>query len=415
MKYVKHLRCTLCQKTFNPNHVSYTCPNCGIEGILEVEFDYSALKNVINTKALINSHDFSMWRYSPLLCIESTQNLSSMLKIGWTPLYRANRLNKSIGINELYIKDESANPSGSTKDRASGIAVIKALEQNASIIACSSTGNAASSLACHASRMGLKTVIFIPKRAPIGKVTQMSLYGATLVSVDGDYKSAYQLSKKAIEQHGWYNRNAAINPYLVEGKKTVALELAEQLNFSLTDWIVVSVGDGCTIAGLYKGFYDLFHLGLIKKIPHLLGVQSEGCAPFYQAYINDEPLQEALEDTIADSIAVGIPRNPIKAMNAVKNSHGSWIAISDILILNAMHTLGSSEGLFAEPAGAASLAGLQEALAKGIIKPDESATIIMTGNGLKDPKNAEKTMPPLKTIKDDLNSLNEYLNQKGVI
>ncbi|MCK5388543.1 MAG: pyridoxal-phosphate dependent enzyme, partial [Candidatus Izimaplasma sp.] len=276
-------------------------------------------------------------------------------------------------------------------------------------ISCSSTGNAASSLAGNAAKLGIKTVIFVPKRAPLGKLSQLLIYGAQVISVEGDYKDTFNLSKAAIDHFGWYNRNAAINPHLVEGKKTVALEIAEQLNFSVTDWVSVSVGDGCTIGGVYKGFYDLFKIGLIDRIPKILGVQSDGCSPFYTAYTEGCPLVEAEENTIADSIAVGIPRNPVKAQNAVEKSQGTWITVSDQEILKAMKILGSKEGIFGEPAGVAGFAGVINALQQGIIKHTDSVTVIVTGNGLKDTANALKATEAPLSLKPDLQELIKYI------
>lgn len=412
MSFIKHYRCTLCNRTFKYNNKIMTCPICGEKGILDIEYDYEAMGKFIDLNYFKNQKEFSMWRYAPMMPIEKTHILQ-MLKIGGTPLYRANRLEVELGIKALYIKDEGGNPSASLKDRASGVAVLKAIECGYDTISCSSTGNAASSLACHAARMGLKTYIFVPKRAPIGKLNQLLIYGSHVVSVDGDYKDTFNLSKLGINEYKWYNRNAAINPHLVEGKKTVALEIAEQLNFSLTDWVAVSVGDGCTIAGVYKGFYDLLQLKLIKKIPKLLGVQSTGCSPFVDAYLNHEPLKEAEENTIADSISVGIPRNPIKAQNAVEKSSGSWIAISDDNILGSMKQLGSCEGIFGEPAGVAALAGVKEAIQTNIIKKSETVTIIMTGNGLKDPLNAQKAVKVPELVKPILEDLKKIIEEKG--
>lgn len=412
--FVKQYRCTLCNQIFSPETIEYTCPNCGEKGILDVEYDYEAMKKIVTRSYFKDNHDYSMWRYAPMMTIDTT-HIRDMLKIGWTPLYQSNQIAKKIGLKSLYIKDEGLNPSASLKDRASGVAVLKAIEEKATIISCSSTGNAASSLAASAARMGLKTVIFVPKRAPIGKLTQLMIYGSNLICVDGDYKSAFNLSKEAIDHYGWYNRNAAINPHLVEGKKTVALEIAEQLDFRLTDWVAVSVGDGCTIAGVYKGFYDLVQLGLISKIPKLLGVQSSGCSPFVKAARLNKPLEEAEELTIADSISVGIPRNPVKAMRAVKDSKGAWIEVSDSHILRSMKMLGSLEGIFGEPAGVTALSGVEQALVDQIIKHDETVTVIMTGNGLKDPNNAQKAIDQIVILQPKLTSLISYLKEKGDI
>ncbi len=408
MKYVKNYECTICHKIYDKNEDIYTCKVCGEKGILDINYDYEALKEVINLDYFKNNHDYTMWRYKLLMSINDI-DYSNTLRVGWTPLYRSNNLEKILGLKKLYIKDEGLNPTASLKDRASAVACAKAIEKNVSTISCSSTGNAASSLAGNAARMGLKTVIFVPKRAPKGKLAQLSIYGAKVIMVDGDYKDTFNLSRVAIEHFGWYNRNAAINPHLVEGKKTVALEIAEQHNFKVTDWVVVSVGDGCTIGGIYKGFYDLLNLGLIARIPKILGVQSDGCSPFYTAFIEGCPLVEADELTIADSIAVGIPRNPIKAQKAVLESNGTWITVSDEEILKAMKILGSKEGIFGEPAGVAGFAGVINALQQQIIRHEETVTVIVTGNGLKDTENALKAAKDPVLLKPDLNDLIKYM------
>jgi len=414
MNYIKKLRCTVCGAEFDPSEVKMTCPHCGEKGILDVVYDYDALKKVLTKKYFKKNQNYSMWRYAPIMGIKE-DHIDEMLRVGWTPLYRAKRLEKELGVRQLFVKDDGLNPSGSSKDRASGVAVLKALEVGAKTIACSSTGNAASSCACQAAHVGLPAVIFVPKRAPIGKATQICLYGATLVKVDGDYKDAFQLSKAAIDKYGWYNRNAAINPFMVEGKKTVSMEIAEQLNFEPTDWVAVSVGDGCTVGGVYKGFAEFYKLGLIKRIPKILGVQSTGCCPFVNADKEGGPLQEADENTIADSIAVGIPRNPIKAINAIKNSNGAWISVSDEEIIKAMSLLGRLEGIFGEPAGVAAIAGIKEAVKRGIIRPGETVTTIVTGNGLKDPVNGQKAVSMPEPMKPNLEELDKFLKEKGAI
>ncbi|MBE0701516.1 MAG: threonine synthase [Acholeplasmataceae bacterium] len=409
-KMIQSLRCTLCKKTYEPG-LFLTCPSCGEQGILDVVYDFQALGKFVDKPYFEKNKMLNMFRYHPLLPI-AINNVDQMLSVGWTPLYQANRLHKTLGIKRLYIKDEGQNPSGSLKDRASAVAVLLAIESGFDTVACSSTGNAASSLAAHASRMGLKSVIFVPKRAPIGKVNQLSIYGADVIMVNGDYKETFQLSKAAIEHYGWYNRNAGINPYLVEGKKTVAYEIAEQLDFKPTDWVVVSVGDGCTVAGVYQGFCEFKKLGLINKLPRILGVQSEGCDPFVKAFSNNNPLQEQEENTLADSISVGIPRNPIKAMRAIRQSRGHLISVSDTSILNAMVMLGHHEGIFGEPAATASLAGLKKAVEKGIILSGETVTIINTGNGLKAPKNAEKAIAPPPMLEPSLQALKNHFKEK---
>ncbi|MFA5283881.1 MAG: threonine synthase [Bacilli bacterium] len=407
-------RCTICGKEFYGEKEMFTCPYCGEEGILDVLYDYDEIKKIVTRDYFKNNKNYSMFRYAPIMSIPE-EHIHEMLRIGWTPLYRSKRLKEHLGLKELYIKDEGLNPSASSKDRASGVAVLRAIEAHKEAVACSSTGNAASSLACQAAHMGLKAFIFVPKRAPIGKLTQISMYGATLICVDGDYKAAHNLSAQAIEKYHWYNRNCAINPHLMEGKKTVSFEIAEQLDFKVTDWVAVSVGDGCTIGGVYKGFYEFYKLGLIDRIPKILGVQSTGCAPFCIASEMGTPLREAEENTIADSIAVGIPRNPVKAMNAIKMSRGAWISVTDESIIKKMALLGRLEGIFGEPAGVAALAGVEKAIEEGMIKKSETVTFIMTGNGLKDPVSAQRAISPPKLMKPDIKELDNYLKEKGVI
>jgi threonine synthase len=387
MKRIAGYRCTICHKEYPFGPELMTCPSCGEKGILDIVYDYPEIKREFSKETLKHDRDNSMWRYRALMPITG-EGLSDFLRIGWTPLYRSLRLGKQIGLDTMYIKDDGLNPTGSLKDRASGVAVAKAIELGYDTICCSSTGNAASSCAGNAARMGLKTVIFVPSRAPIGKVAQLLIFGANVVSVKGDYRQTFELSKAAIEKWGFYNRNAGINPVMTEGKKTVALEIAEQLNWNPTDWVAISVGDGCTIGGVYNGFYDLLQLGMIDRIPKILGVQSTGCSPFVDADARGGELVPTPENTLADSIAVGVPRNPIKAQRAVKDSGGAWIAVSDDEILDAMRLLGRTEGVFGEPAGVTATAGVKAAVARGIIKPNESVTVVSTGSGLKDVKNA---------------------------
>lgn len=386
MDHIAGVRCTVCGRVM-PYREQMTCPHCGEKGILDILFDYDYIKKGFTKKSLADNHDNSMFRYAPLMPVQP-RDFSRFLRVGWTPLYPSNKLGAELGIKALYIKDDGLNPTASLKDRASAVAVAKALELGYDNIACSSTGNAASSLAGNAARMGVKAVIFVPERAPEGKVAQLMIFGAKVISVQGNYRETFELSRAAIDKYGYYNRNAGINPTLTEGKKTVALEIAEQLGWFVTDWVAVSVGDGCTIGGVYNGFHDLYELGFIERIPKILGVQSTGCCPFVDAARENRDLIPAEENTLADSIAVGVPRNPKKALRAVSASNGAWIAVSDEDILATMGILGCSEGVFGEPAGVTATAGVMKAVQQGIIKPNETVTTISTGSGLKDVKNA---------------------------
>jgi len=383
-------RCTLCGREYPFGPELLTCPACGEQGILDIVYDYGQVAKALSRETLARDCTNTMWRYRALLPLDDGADVSGFLRIGWSPLYESRRLGRELGLRKLYIKDDGINPTASLKDRASGVAVAKALELGYDAIACSSTGNAASSCAGSAARLGLKAVIFVPRRAPEAKVAQLMIFGARVVLVDGDYQAAFQLSQAAIARYGWYNRNAGINPVMSEGKKTVSLEMAEQLCWQPTDWVACSVGDGCTIGGVYTGFADLYALGITDRIPKILGVQSSGCSPFVDAAVSGNDLQPTPENTLADSIAVGVPRNPKKAQRAVSASGGRWLAAPDDFILDTMGLLGRSEGVFGEPAGVTALAGVRLAVEQGLIRPEETVAVINTGSGLKDVANALK-------------------------
>ncbi len=414
MKYVTGLHCIKCGREYEADPERYLCDDCE-DGILDVDYDYQKIKSEWSKEALKANPDQRIWRFEPLLPIKP-ETEKPKLAVGNTPVYNSPVLAAEFGIRELIIKDDGLNPTASLKDRASAMAVVKAQEAGARTVACSSTGNAASSLAGNIASMGgrMNAVIFVPDRAPAGKLAQLLIYGADVVSVKGSYEEAFYLSAEAIKKWGWYNRNAAINSYLVEGKKTVSLELAEQLKWEMPDWLVFSVGDGCTIAGAYKGLYDLKEIGFIDRIPKLLGVQAEGCAPITEAFKTGKDLEVTAENTIADSIAVGKPRNWLKAVRAVRDSEGEMINVSDDQILAMMRTLGKKTGIFGEPAGVAGMAGLKKAAAAGIVKSDQSAAVVITGNGLKDVKNARRAAGNPIEVEPDLKKLTKIFADKGV-
>ncbi len=284
MAHLTGLQCVHCGREYDVADVEYYCPACGYhDGILDVVYDYDAVEEELNAEALAGNRNLSMWRYLPLLPVV-VQELIPHLQVGWTPLYETPRLARELGVARCWVKDEGRNPTASFKDRASAVGVVKALEKNAAQITCASTGNAASSLAGFAAAAGIPATIFVPARAPEAKVAQLLVYGARVFSVEGTYDEAWELCMKASAEFGWYNRNCAINPYLIEGKKTVSLELAEQFlrvtPGCFPDWVVVSVGDGCTIGGVWKGLKEMHRLGLLHRLPRILGVQAAGCQPF---------------------------------------------------------------------------------------------------------------------------------------
>jgi threonine synthase len=394
--------------------VPYTCPRCGIAGILDVEFDYPAIARRLTRRRLAGRFEQSHWRYRELLPIGADAALPA-LAVGWTPLTPAATLARHLGVRTLFLKDDGRNATGSLKDRASSVGVVKAREKRRKIIACASTGNAASSCAGMAASMGMRSVIFVPERAPEPKVTQLLIFGATVFRVRGSYEQAFQLCQQACERWGWYNRNSGINPYLVEGKKTVGLEIGEQLGWQPPDWVAVSVGDGCTIAGVWKAFREMKILGLTERTPRMLGVQAEGAAPITTAFRTGEPMRPIEPHTLADSIAVGVPRNWKKAVLAVAESGGAMINATDEEILEAMRYTGRLTGIFAEPAAATSVAGLRRAVADGTIGRRASVVAVITGNGLKDVQSARSAVAQPFEIAPDGDGLPDILRRQELI
>lgn len=377
---VNCLKCMKCGKEYADQPDRYVCDLCGTEGILDVAYDYSSVK--ITKEEIAASKDYSLWRYAKMLPVKDA-SIRAPLQVGWTPLYKAPRVEKEFGLNHVYIKDDGRNPTASLKDRASAIGVVKAKEAGATTICAASTGNAASSLSGFAAAAGFKTVIFVPKRAPKAKIAQLMVYGAKTVVVDDSYDRAFELSVEITKKFGFYNRNCAYNPFLVEGKKTVSYEMWEQLDFQVPDRVYVSIGDGCITSGVYKGFYDLMQLGLTNKMPRIIGVQAAGCNPVEVALKTGKFVAQD-GNTIADSIAVGVPRNRLKAMRGLKESNGTCISVTDDEIRAALVELPRSTGVFGEPAGVTAFAGFKKHAKARDIKADEKVVVLITGNGLKD-------------------------------
>ena len=388
MPHVRTLECTLCGAEYDPEQVVYTCPeHDGVAGILEVVYDYDEIRERFD--ADLDGDIRSQWKYEAFLPVDDEAEVVSLGE-GGTDLFDAPNLSESLGV-EVLVKDDGRNPTGCFKDRASSIAVTKAKHAGRDVITCASTGNAAASLAGYSARGGLDCRIFVPGDAPSGKLAQPLVYGADVLAVEGSYDEAYDLSVEVTENYGWYNRNAAINPFQVEGKRTVGHELAEQsvVRGEVPDWVVFSMGDGCTIAGAWKGFREFHELGYVGDTPKMLGVQSEGASAIHDAFHGHEDA-DAVAETVADSIAVGRPRNTVKACRALEESGGTALTVPDTEILEAEALLGRTEGIYAEPAGAAPVAGVERALADGVIESDETVVVVTTGFGLKDTASARR-------------------------
>ncbi len=417
LDHVDHLVCLVCDARYAPDEVDYLCPDHGDDGILDVVYDHELIARRLSRAALLTDLDHSMWRYQPLLPVAPTA-LVPPLRVGWTPLYRAPRLAAELGLRRLWVKDEGVQPTGSLKDRASAVAVVKAQERGAEVITTASTGNAAAALAGVAASVGQPTTILVPATAPEAKVAQLLAYGATVVLVEGSYDDAFELSMRAADAFGWYVRNTGVNPYMSEGKKTAAFEIAEQLGWEVPDVVVVGVGDGCIIGGLHKGFRDLVALGWTERVPRLIGVQAEGSDYLAQAWEGDEDVvtkPAIAASTVADSISAGLPRDRIKALRAVRDTGGAFVRVSDERILAAIPTLAQGVGVFAEPAAAAAYAGLGTAVDRGLVSADEAVVVLSTGTGLKDVPSAMRAVGdarirPLR-VAPDLDALAQALDE----
>jgi threonine synthase len=378
------LRCLVCGRAYRPDEIAYVCPDHGRDGVVDVEYDLEAIAAAWTPATLPRRDD--MWRFEPLLPVGDLA-LVPPIPVGATPLIDAPRLAATAGLGRVHVKDEGRQPTASLKDRASAMAVAKAAEAGIATITTASTGNAAAALAGMCAAAGARAVIFVPAAAPQAKITQLLVFGASVVLVEGSYDAAVDLSMEAAERRGWYNRNTGFNPYMTEGKKTVVYEICEQLGWRSPDAIAVGVGDGCIIGSLHKGLRDLRSLGWIDRIPRLVGVQAEGSPFLAEAWREGEdPLTKApaRADTVADSISAGMPRDRLKAMAAVLETDGIFVTVSDEEILEAIPAVARGCGVFGEPAAAAAWAGTLEAVRTGFLGSGDEVVVINTGSGLKD-------------------------------
>lgn len=415
MKSYKQI-CTDCGASYAKDAFLYLCPNCSQgentekAGILRIEYNYQAIKGEFSKEALAKNSIKSQGRYIHLLPIEKVESLPP-LEVGPTPLDPVIRLREKLGLKSLYVKNDTTLPTGSFKDRASSIIVAKARELKKEVIATASTGNAATALAGMSASVGQKSVIFVPANAPQAKLTQIAMFGAKLIPVKGTYDDAFELCLKASEKYGWYNRNTGYNPYTIEGKKTAALEIWEQLGYKAPDKVFIPTGDGVILAGTYKGFYDLKQMGLIEKIPAMIPVQAEGSAAIVNAFEKGkdevEPLKEA--KTIADSISVSSPACGKWALSIVKETAGFGVKVSDEEILSAIKELAVYTGIFAEPAAAAAYAGLKKCAESGRVRAEETIVMLITGTGLKDIPTASKAVTIPNSITPELKELTSLL------
>ena len=405
-------RCSICGKDYQPDQVTYTCPDDN--GVLDVILDYEGLKGK-RPQDLILEEEQSLWRYFPLIPVSNLIGEGTTLRsAGWTPTFSPPQLKTKLGLKQLWIKDESGNPTASFKDRASAILVARAKEIGAEVIVTASTGNAGAALAGMSAAVGQESVIFAPKSAPPAKIAQLLIFGAQVILVDDNYDAACQLSLEATAEYGWYNRNTGYNPFTAEGKKTAAYEiweqviLANELDRPLA--VFVSVGDGNIISGIHKGFKDLYEIGQIKEMPRIFGIQSTGSAAIYNAFVSGkEEILPVSATTMADSISVNLPSDGLRALRAATQTDGAYVAVEDQQILEAISDLGEV-GIFAEPAGATAYAGLKKALEDGLVNQDDPILVLNTGSGLKDVKAAKQAAGEAPVISPNLESVKTLLD-----
>jgi threonine synthase len=411
-KYLGY-QCSLCGTQYGADEVTYTCPKDG--GNLDVRLDYDAIRAANTPASLTAGREPSLWRYLALLPVSDPGGAGTPIHFaGWTPLYSPPRLAQSLGLTQLWIKDEGRNPSASFKDRASAVVVARAREIGAGAVVTASTGNAGAALAGMAAAVGQPAIIFAPRTAPQAKIAQLLVYGAQVILVDGSYDQAFDLTIEAAQEFGWYCRNTGYNPFTAEGKKTAAFEIWETvllpgLNKSKPLSIFVSVGDGNIISGIHKGFKDLAALGWLEQMPRLFGIQAEGSAAIANAFFSgSEVIQPVAAQTIADSISVDLPRDGVRAVRAARQTGGAYLTVSDQDMLVAIAEMGKV-GIFAEPAGATAYAGLKKALVQGKIQADDPVLVLLTGSGLKDVRAAMQAVPEAPVIEPSLKALKKLL------
>lgn len=400
--------CIACGEKYGIDEVVYSCRKCG--DILEIKYDYAFLKEKIE-KSDWKSLPLSVWRYKDFMPIRDLSKVIS-LDEGGTGLHPCRRLGEELGIDAFYVKNEGENPTGSFKDRGMTVGVSKAVELGMKMVACASTGNTSASLAAYAAKAGISCVILIPsRRIAFGKLAQAIVYGAKVVQVRGNFDQALQLVVKLSEKHGEIYLLNSINPFRLEGQKTIAYEICDQLSMEPPDVVVVPVGNAGNISAIWKGFTEFHKLGLIGKLPRMVGVQAEGAAPIARAVKNGKDIIEPVKnpETVASAIRIGAPVSWKKAIRAIKDSGGTAETVTDNEILEAQKMLARYEGLFVEPASASSIAGLKKMLKNGKIGRDETVVCVATGHGLKDPDIVVKAYEKPYEVDAEIRSIEKLL------
>ena len=381
--YLSHLECGWCGATSDADTPQNLCGKC--HKPLLARYSINNAKPVFTRDALRNRPS-TLWRYAEMLPVRNAAIRALTLGEGFTPLSPLPRLGQSLGLRNLYAKDEGMNPTGSFKARGLAMAVMRAAELGVKAVAIPSAGNAGSAMAAYASRLGLAAHIYLPRDVPTPFLAEMQILGATITLVDGLITDCARYVRAGADEGRWFDVSTLKEPYRIEGKKTMGYELAEQLNWTLPDVVIYPTGGGTGLVGMWKAFDEMEQLGWIdSKRPRMISVQSAGCAPIVRAYQKGvevaEPWQNAA--TIADGLRVPAAIGDFLILRAIRASNGLALAVDDTAILAAMGELGRVEGLFCAPEAAATLTALRVLLADGRIRPDESVVLFITGNGLK--------------------------------
>jgi threonine synthase len=415
MSYVTGLRCVKCGRLYSSEDRVFTCKND--EGRLDVEYDYDSMATKINREAL-EARRGGLWKYRELLPIENEENIVTLGEVQ-TPLIQCKNLGKTVGMRNLYLKDETKNPTASFKDRPMTVGVSKAVELGFDTTVSASSGNAAAALAAYSARAGLTCYTFVPEMASSGKIAQLNMFGAHVVRLRGlesGVDPTVTMLRLVCKRFGWYPcpSFALFNPYQAEGPKTMSYEIAEQLDWMTPDWVFAGVGSGALVAGNWKGYEELRRLDILKSLPHMVAVQSTGCAPVIRAFEEKMDPHKIVPWEHPDSVATGLmdplPWDADGALRALHDSSGTAVKVTNEEILDAQRTLAKSEGIFAEPSGVAVLAGLMKLKNQGKVANDDCVVLEITGSGLKDLHGIGSAEAPL--IDPDIEALKRVLKLK---
>lgn len=404
MAYASALHCRECGREY-PIEPEYVCDFCF--GPLEVTYDYDAIKRDISRES-IEKGPPTIWRYHPLLPVEGGYAVD--IGTGMTPLLRADHLGRRLGLNQLWIKNDAVNPSYSFKDRVVSVAATKALEFGFDTLTCASTGNLAGAVAAHGAKAGMRTLVFIPADLETGKILGASVYGPTVVAVEGSYDDVNRLCSELADAHRWAFVNINMRPYYSEGSKTLAYEVAEQLGWRAPDHVIVPMASGSLFTKIWKGFNEFDKLGLIDGVPtQMHGAQAEGCSPIVKAFRSGMlHARPEVPSTVAKSLGIGNPADAFYVLKILQEVEGSAVSVPEEAVVEGIKLLAETEGIFTETAGGVAVWGLKQLVESGRIHPDQTVVAYITGNGLKTQEAVESCVKTV-AIEPTVKSFDEHV------